>query len=283
MPSMKAIKRRISSVHSTQQIMKAMNLVSASKLQKAKALLNVISPLYDNVKLVMDGVQSSDEAAGSVYFQKRDVKNIAYLILTGDRGLCGGYNLNLSKAALALINSNDAQEKIITVGAKGWEYFRRRGKNIVKRYDSVQESVRYEDAERVGKRLIKMYLSGEADEVHIVYTHFETVLSHEPRSVKVLPLGKDPGAETADGIMTYDPDVPTFMEYAVPMYLNTVIYGAMAESNVCEQASRMTSMDAAARNAEEIIDDLTLAYNRKRQGAITQEITEIVSGANAIQ
>jgi F-type H+-transporting ATPase subunit gamma len=282
---MKAIKRRIGSVNSTQQIMKAMNLVAASKLQKAKTQLSVIRSLYDDIQLVMSGIRACDEAADSVFFQKRDVKNAAYLIITGDRGLCGGYNLNIGKETMQLFKSHaGVKEQIVVVGAKGNDYFRRRGKNIIKKYTSMAESASFEDAAEIGKLLFDLYSSGEADEVYIAYTHFESILTHQPRTVKILPLGGEPGGETASGgEMIYDPDIHSFLEYAVPMYLNTVIYGAMVESNVCEQASRMTSMDAAARNAEEIIDDLTLVYNRKRQGAITQEITEIVSGANAIQ
>ncbi|MCL1807882.1 MAG: ATP synthase F1 subunit gamma [Oscillospiraceae bacterium] len=287
MPSMKAIKRRITSVSSTQQIMKAMNLVAASKLQKARQQLNLIRPLYDNIKLVMDGVQSGGEALDSVYFQEREVKNIAYLIITGDRGLCGGYNINMCKEGRQLIHkhvkNHSSHEKIVIVGNKGRDYFKRRGKNVVKQYTCVSESVHYEDAERIGKFLTELYMSGEADEVYVVYTRFATVLSHEPSVIRLLPLGDEEGSGVQHGPMTYDPDVNTFMDYAVPMYLNTVIYGALAESNVCEWAARMTSMDAAAKNAEEIIDDLRLDYNRKRQGSITQEITEIVSGANAIQ
>jgi F-type H+-transporting ATPase subunit gamma len=282
---MKAIKRRIASVNSTQQIMKAMNLVAASKLQKAKVQLSTIRSLYDGIRLMMEGIHSCPEVGESVYFQQRKVENAAYLVITGDRGLCGGYNLNMGKEALALLNSHaDVQEKIIVVGSKGNDYFRRRGKNIVKKFTSMTESVSFEDAESIGKLLFDMYVSGEADEIYIAYTHFESILSHQPRVIRVLPLGGEPGGEApAAAEMIYDPDVHGFLDYAVPMYLSTVIYGAMVESNVCEQASRMTSMDAAARNAEEIIDDLTLVYNRKRQGAITQEITEIVSGANAIQ
>ena len=284
MPSMKAIKRRIASVNSTQQIMKAMNLVAASKVQKVKTQLNTIRPLYDNIQQVMDGIKSGEGSADSVYFQQCKAESMACLIITGDRGLCGGYNINVSKKALALVDGYEGHEKLIVVGAKGRDYFRRRGKNVVKQYPGLSETITYEDAERIGKRLMKMYTSGEVDEVYIAYTQFKTILSHEPCVMKILPLGGDEeGGGAQHTMMEYDPDVETFMDYAVPMYLNTVVYGALVESNVCEQASRMTSMDAATRNAEEIIDNLTLAYNRKRQGAITQEITEIVSGANAIQ
>jgi len=280
---MKAIKRRIGSVGSTQQIMKAMNLVAASKLQRAKAQLSLVRPLYSNIKTVMDGIRSGADLTDNIYFEKREAKNIAYLVVSGDRGLCGGYNLNLCKEAFALIEGSGAAEKIVTVGSKGGDYFRRRGKNIVKSYSAASEAEAYGNALAVGEYLLDMYKSGEVDEVYIAFTRFETILSQKPETLRLLPLGGGEKPEGPSGFMGYDPDVNTFLDHAVPMYINTIIYGAMVESNVCEQASRMTSMDAAARNAEEIIDTLTLVYNRKRQGAITQEITEIVSGANAIQ
>jgi F-type H+-transporting ATPase subunit gamma len=257
--------------------------VAASKLQRAKAQLSLVRPLYSNIKSVMDGVRSGADLTGNVYFEKREVKNAAHLIVSGDRGLCGGYNLNLAKEALSLIEAGAVPEKIVTVGSKGSDYFRRRGKNIVKSYTGVSEANAYGKAQEIGGYLLGLYKSGEVDEIYITFTHFETILAQEPQTVRVLPLGGAEEPAESSGHMIYDPDVHTFLDYAVPMYINTLVYGAMVESNVCEQASRMTSMDAAARNAEEIIDDLTLAYNRKRQGAITQEITEIVSGANAIQ
>jgi len=338
MASIKNIKRRIASVGNTQKIMKAMDLVAASKLQKAKSRLGDIRPLFDNMKTVMSGIKSSiaglelgyDEEAPP-FTEEREVKCIAYIVLTSDRGLCGGFNVNVSKEALALIDANDGvEEKIIAVGSKGWEYFRRRQKNVVKRFVSASELTVFEDAEEIGRMVSEMYTSGEVDEVYLVYTHFETVMSHTPCFEKLLPIRADSGGsgtddsgnadstesisstgsetdsisktasagvnaggssgDNADGaddesgndFMTYEPDVKTFITLAVPMYLNTSIYAAMIESTVCENASRMTSMDAAARNANEIIDDLTLEYNRKRQGIITQEITEIVSGANAL-
>ena len=344
MASVKNIKRRIASVGNTQKIMKAMDLVAASKLQKAKSRLGGIRPLFDNMKSVMGGIKASivglelelNEEAPP-FTEKREVKSVAYIVLTSDRGLCGGFNVNVSKETLALIESNEGtEEKIIAVGSKGWEYFRRRQKNVVKRYASASELTVFEDAEEIGTMVSNMYLSGEVDEVYLVYTHFETVMSHTPCIEKLLPIRADSdisvaskiytssetniagggnnndvvagennsgnnnnsganksklaGADTRDGTddtsgndyMTYEPDVKTFITLAVPMYLNTSLYAAMIESTVCENASRMTSMDAAARNANEIIDDLTLEYNRKRQGIITQEITEIVSGANAL-
>jgi len=280
---MKTIKRKIASVNSTKQIMKAMNLVAASKLQKAKMPLKLIRPMYNDLKLIMDGIQSSEGAGDSVYVQKRDVKSVAYLVMTSDRGLCGGYNMNISKEVLSHMSA-DAQEKLIVVGSKGYDYFRRRGKNVIERYLGITEPAFFECSQKIADQLISMYLNGDVDEIYIAYTQFGTILSHTPRVVKVLPISADDtGAEGGKrNSMTYDPDISTFMEHAVPMYLSTLVYGSMVESNACEQASRMTSMDAATRNAGEIIEDLTLVYNSKRQGAITQEIIEIISGANTI-
>jgi len=294
MATMKAIKKRISSVNNTKKIMKAMDLVAASKLQKARMRLENVLPLYENIKLVMDGIKASIRVGEETAFaQEREVKCIAYIVLTSDRGLCGGYNANASKEALACIQENkDKKEKIIAIGAKGSEYFRRRGKHVVFKCAGPSEATTYENAELIGDMAASMYKSGEVDEVYLIYTHFESILAHCPQVEKLLPLrrtGTGTGAGTGDdgdtGVveMSYDPDVGTFISYAVPMYLNVTIYGAMMESAVCEYASRMTSMDSATRNASEIIEDLTLEYNRKRQGLITQEITEIVSGANALK
>jgi F-type H+-transporting ATPase subunit gamma len=206
--------------------------------------------------------------------------------MTSDRGLCGGFNAVLSKEAYAFVEAHkDKDAKIIAVGTKGWDYFRRRGKQIAHRCGAASVATSFTDAEVLGNLVAEMYTSGEVDEVYIIYTHFESVLTHIPYIEKLLPLKMAAGDEfdTVNPIMSYDPDISTFIKNAVPMYLNITIFGAMMESAVCEEASRMTSMDSATRNATEIIDDLTLEFNRKRQGMITQEITEIVSGANALQ
>jgi len=285
MASMKAIKKRITSVNNTKKIMKAMNLVAASKLQKAKVRLDDIRPMYNDIKKVMENIRAGISDEMQVPFaDEREVKNIAYIVLTGDRGLCGSFNATISKEALAYVEAlKEKNAKIIAVGSKGWDYFRRRGKEIVFRCEGASEATAFADAEALGIKVAEMYTAGEVDEVYIVYTHFESVLTHIPYIERLLPLKMaasedfDPGSFT----MSYDPDIETFIANAVPMYLSITIFGAMMESAVCEQASRMTSMDSATRNATEILEDLTLEYNRKRQSMITQEITEIVSGANA--
>jgi len=261
-----------------------MNLVAASRLQKTKTQTDNIRPMYNNIKRIIDDIKSCEGIEKVVFAQQREVKNAVYILMTSDRGLCGGYNVNVSKEALAHINAHkDVEASIITIGSKGWEYFKRRGKNILHRYPAASESTAVENAEAIGKIVADMYKSGEADEVYLVYTHFESILSHIPYIVKLLPISAEPDDQAFPGTKEYEPDIHTFLDSAVPMYLNMYIYGAMMESAVCEQAARMTSMDAASRNATAIIDELTLEYNRNRQGMITQEITEIVSGANALQ
>jgi len=287
MASIKAIKKRLTSVSNTKKIMKAMNLVAASKLQKAKSRLDDIRPMYSDIKVVMEKIREGISEDETIPFaEEREVKNTAYIILTSDRGLCGGFNATISKEALAHVEAHkSSKEKIIAVGSKGWDYFRRRGKDVILRCEAASEATAFTDAEVLGNRVADMYTSGEVDEVYIIYTHFESVLAHVPFIEKLLPLKMKAGSDSglATTFMTHDPDISTFISHAVPMYLNITIFGAMMESAVCEQACRMTSMDSATRNASDIIDDLTLDYNRKRQGMITQEITEIVSGANALQ
>lgn len=280
MQSMKLIKRRISSVKSTKKIMRAMDLVATSKLQKAKARMNDALPLINETKRVIDKLKSLETTADNVFVKQREIKNTAYVVITSDRGLCGGYNVNISHKALLDMDDGQKSEKIFAVGLRGWEYFKRRGKNIVKKYAGVSETALYEDAEAIGNVLAPLYISGEIDEIYVAYTKFESMISHLPCVEKVFPVAAGEGEADTAAAMEYDPDADTFLTHVAPMYLNVFIYGAMVHSVACEQAARMVSMDAASNNATDIIEDLSRMYNRIRQGAITQEINEIVSGAN---
>ena len=284
MPSMKALKRRITSVNNTQQIMKAMNLVAASKVQRNRTKFESVRSMFEQSKdFITNGVVHQD-ALESPYYEKREVKRTAYIVITGERGLCGSYNANISKIVIAHMNDGAKSEKVVAVGAKCKEYFVRRAKKVVEDHKGVLEHVQFYDASVIAQQAVDMYNSNDpeerVDEVFIAYTQFETLLSHHPTIVKLLPF--EPSSEDTRLEEIYEPDVVTYLTKAVPIYLTMFVYGAMIESAVCEQASRMTSMDSAARNAGEIAEDLTLQYNRQRQGAITQEISEIVGGANAI-
>jgi len=284
MASIKVIKRRIASVTTTKKIMKAMNMVAASKLQKDKVRLEAARPFVDASRANIDNVRHCENAGDNIYFQQRDVKNIAYLIITSDRGLCGGYNTNLAEEALRHIESSGKKAKIVAVGIKGYDYFIRHGKKVLRRFDDVLETAFYEDAERIGNYLTALYSLGKADEVYMAYTEYKSALSHIPQVVKLLPLGPEAEPKNISLCdMEYEPNVSEYLGHAIPMYISAYIYAALLESSTCEQAARMVSMDAATENATEIINKLTQTYNRRRQSAITQEISEIVGSANSIQ
>jgi len=280
MASMRDIKRRIKSVNSTQQITKAMNLVASSKLTKAKNRLMDTRPFFGETRKVIAGIVGGSKGVSHPFLQKREVRKKAVILITGDRGLCGGYNTNVSKAAMACID-NVNNVSAVTVGSKGREFLKRRGVNIIKAYTGISENPDYSDALSIGRLALDLFTKEEADEVYLAYTEFISTLSSEPKLIKILPV--DPGEfdEEVSGqaLTIYEPSEEAVLDYVIPKYVNTVIFGAMVESAVCELGARMTAMDSATENASEMIDSLNLLYNRARQSAITQEITEIVGGS----
>ncbi|MCL1864094.1 MAG: ATP synthase F1 subunit gamma [Defluviitaleaceae bacterium] len=309
MPSMKAIKRRRLTVKNISQITKAMNLVATSKLQRARNNKAAIGrPVQDTFDIVYKTV--SDESALEQPFVKpREVKNTAYVLITSNRGLCGGYNSNACKALAAHVKENGTNPVILPLGNKGRDYYKRRNGNLVD-VPSPSETPSLAEAKQVADKLVKMYEDGQIDEVYLVYTQFFTVLSLEPIVRKVLPITPDymrrvVGVDIEDGEswedlgffakpdsnpasalnreIEFDSGMENVLRSVIPWYLSMYIYAAMASSALCEQAARMTSMDSATKNAGDIIEKLTLQFNRQRQSIITQEITEIVSGANALQ
>ncbi len=282
MPSMKDIKQRMSNVRTTRQIIRAMDMVAATKLHKARIRLEGARPLYNAMQQSIAGLSHCEEAAQHAFVARREVKNTAYLVITSNKGLCGGYNINVSEKALAHMEQG-RNEKIIVAGTKGYEYFRRYHKNILYRITDIPEAQIYETAGRMGERICSLYLSGEVDEVYLAYTYFESTLSHLPRLERVLPVPIEAGGGPEANQMEYEPDVHTFIDHLVPLYLHTCFFAASAESVACEYAARMVNMDSAGKNATEVIDDLKRMYNRKRQAAITQELNEIVGGANILE
>ena len=279
MPSMKSIKRRIKSVNATKKIMKAMNMVSASKLQKARIQLNAARPFLSEASRVIDNLKNCNERLESIFVKQRQVNNTAYVVITSDRGLCGSFNTNVAEKAHSHMKEGK-NEHVIALGLKGRDYLRRRGKNVLRSYAGISETAFYEDAVSIASILASLYTSGEVDEAYLAYTHFESTLTYVPRLVKILPLSIEREAVKKVDEMKYERDVNYFLDHAIPMYLSALIYAALAESLACEQAARMMSMDSAVKNASDIIDKLTRTYNRRRQAYITQEISEIVSGAN---
>ncbi len=282
MASMRDIKRRIKSVNSTQQITKAMNLVASSKLTRAKNRLMDTRPFFQETKSVIAGIVNGSKGISHPYLEKREVKNKAVILITGDRGLCGGYNANVSKIAMTCVDDIN-KVSAITVGSKGKEFLRRKGLNIVDSYVGISENPEYSHALRIGQLALDLFTKGEVDEVYLAYTEFISTISSEPKLIKVLPVDvnefTNDGESSEQALTIYEPDEEAVLEYVIPKYVNTVIFGAMVESAVCELGARMTAMDSATENASEMIDSLNLLYNRARQGAITQEITEIVGGS----
>lgn len=281
MSSMRNIKQRISNISSVEQIIKAMDMVASTKLIKARTRLEGVRPIYHELKRMVEEAGYHDDAKKHSFYEEHEVKNSLYIILTSDGGLSGGYNINISAKALDHMNQGK-NEKILVVGAKGKEYFKKKGKNIIHTIIDMEDAQVYFNAEKLAEWIMDSYLSGETDEVFIAYTRFDTVLSYVPIVEKLLPAGAEVTEHESHSHKKYEPDINTFIDHIIPLYLHMNLFRAFSEANTSEQAARMVSMDAAGKNASEMIEDLTLMYNRKRQADITQELSEIVGSANIL-
>ena len=282
MASMRDIKRRIKSVNSTQQITNAMYLVASSKLNKAKSRLEDTRPFFTETRKVIANIVNGSSGINHPFLETREVKSRAIIVITGDRGLCGGYNANVNKIAMTAIK-NKENDKIIAVGNKSKEFFKSRC-NLKESFTNISENPTYEDALKIGRLALEMFTSEEVDEVYLAYTEFISTLASEPKLIKLFPLDvndfkNNDTPSNAGSLTIYEPSEEEVLEYVIPKYVNTVIHGALVESTVCELGARMTAMDSATENAEEMKNTLNLIYNRARQSAITQEITEIVGGS----
>lgn len=282
--SMGDIKRRIRSVSSTKQITKAMELVSSAKLRKAREKLERTRPYYQTIVRSIQEILSGTTGIRHPFLIKREVKNKAYIVLTGDRGLAGGYNSNAIKMAESQITDKESTS-IIAVGQKARDHFKRRGYKIAGEYLHISEDPEFLDAQSIGNLVVELYKKGEVDEVSLVYTQFKSVISQDPKVIKLLPAeGINEGDEKKKTtLIEYEPSPEEVLDYLIPKYIQSAIYGALIESSASEQGARRTAMESATDNAEEMIDDLKLVYNRARQASITQEISEIVGGAEALK
>jgi F-type H+-transporting ATPase subunit gamma len=209
---------------------------------------------------------------------QRTVRKTAWIVIGGDRGLAGGYNSNVLKLAYSHMESKDVT--VLPIGKKAADFFRSRGSEILTDSYAEAEEIGVGDCFSIAKLLCKQYLSGEVDEVFVAYTNFVSVLSQVPATIQILPLLRQESEEQASaGDIVYEPDSNTVFDAIIPEYVGGMLYGALCESRASEQAARRTAMDSATKNADEMIEDLSLKYNRARQAAITQEITEIVAGS----
>lgn len=284
MASMRDIKRRKESVQSTQQITKAMKLVSTVKLQRAKAAAENAKPYFDKMFATVTSILEKTGKVNHPYLMENGSDKKAVIVISGNRGLAGGYNSNISKAVIeeGLKPENTV---IYGVGRKGIEFLSRRGYEIAEDNSDMIDEPLFADAAELGKHVLEAYSAGEIGEIYLAYTRFKNTVVHEPTVIKLLPVEFsedqiEEGKKTTP--MNFEPEPEEALDLIVPKYVNSLIYGAFMESVASENGARMQAMDSATSNADEMIATLSLAYNRARQGAITQELTEIISGAEAI-
>lgn len=275
--STKEIKTRIRSMESTKQITKAMEMVASSKLRRAQAQVIASRPYFQLLSNAISKIASTGQDFSSPYLTVRPVKKTAYIVIAGDRGLAGGYNSNLFKLVMSEIKGKDVT--VLPIGKKTVDYFRSHNLPTLTSEYAQAEDITLGDCFTLAKSLCKQFLSGAFDEICIAYTDFVSVLSQTPATRTLLPLQPEKAEGTGAGDILYEPDSTSVFERIIPEYLGGVLYGALCESRASEQAARRTAMDSATQNAEEMIADLSLQFNRARQAAITQEITEIVAGS----
>ena len=278
--SSKDIKNRIRSMESTKQITKAMEMVAASKLRQAQARVLASRPYFEILYNTINDIVKSNRDFTSPYLVPREGNRVLYIVISGDRGLAGGYNSNILKLCAAEMEGKEAT--VLPIGKKSVDFFQNHGFKVMTTAHAEAAEVSIGECFSIAKAVAEAYLAGEFDEIRIGYTNFVSVLSQTPSTMRLLPLMRGPSEENHPGSgMLYEPNDEEVFASIVPEYLGGILYGALCESRCAEQAARRTAMDSATSNAEDMIADLSLKYNRARQAAITQEITEIVAGAEA--
>jgi len=288
MPSLRDIKRKITSVKKTQQITKAMKMVAAAKLRRAQDRVIAARPYARKMLAVIANLAGRVERAQHPLLAKREPKRVKLLVLTSDRGLCGAYNTNIVRKAVEAVRELQAAGKEVTVnvvGRKGRDFFRKRAVYKLGKVWSELGMIDYEKAADVGKNIVERFAAGETDEVYLLYNEFKSVMQQKVTLDKLLPV--EPPAE-ADPFMAaveylYEPSAEAILSSILPKHIEVQIYRSMLESQASEMGSRMTAMDSATRNARDMIERLTLKFNKQRQAAITKEISEIVGGAEALK
>jgi len=284
MASMRDIKRRKGSIQSTQQITKAMKLVSTVKLQRAKGRAESSKPYFDAMYQTVNSVLALSSGLEHPYLTGGASDAVGVIVITSNRGLAGGYNSNIVKLVKEA-GFDPETTQIYNIGKKGREGLVRAGYTITEDYSDVIDSHAYPDAMYIGKQVLSDFTQGKIGSLYLAYTRFKNTVVHEPTLLKLLPV--DPAGvevEEADSkmVMNFEPEEEDALELIVPKYINSLIFGGMTEAVASENGARMQAMDSATSNAEDMISKLSLQYNRARQGAITQELTEIIAGANAI-
>ena len=284
MATMRAIKRRKESIQSTEQITKAMKLVSTVKLQKARARAESPKPYFEAMYTTVAAMLAQSGNIMNPYLQSGASQKKAIIVITSNRGLAGGYNANVCRLVMESgIPKEDAL--LYTIGQKGKEILSHKGYALASDYSEVINAPLYSDAAAIGKEILQAFADDQIGEIYLAYTSFKNTVTHEPKLLKLLPVEMDTeniSREEQLTPMNYEPEEDEAIGRIIPKYLCSLIYGALLEAAASENGARMQAMDSATSNAEKMIDDLTLMYNRARQSSITQELTEIIGGAEAL-
>lgn len=284
MGSLREIETRINSTKKTSQITRAMQMVSASKLNRAELNAKAFVPYMDKVQEVAASIAAGTDVEHPM-LTSRPVKKTAYIVITADRGLCGGYNSNMIRKVSNTIAERHASKDdvvIFAIGRKGSDFFTKRGYNVIDSVIGLSDHPTFAEIKEIANKAVGMFTEGTYDELYMYYTHYVSAISHEITEQKVLPL-TDIAQDTATSSYEFEPSGEAILEVLLPQYAESLIFGALLDSKASEHAASMTAMKSATDNAGELIDSLTLQFNRARQAAITQEITEIIGGVAALE
>jgi F-type H+-transporting ATPase subunit gamma len=290
MATLRDIKQRIKGVKSTQQITKAMKMVAAAKLRRATDAIINARPYARKIQTLLSHLASNDDLLSNPLFISREVKNVAVVVVTADRGLCGAFNTNIIREATRYIQEELQQQNIshslFCLGKKGSDFFSKRNYNVVQKYPGIFASLNYSVAQRLSDQLISGFLNGEFDKVILIFNEFKSIIQQKIVVEQFLPIPVNDNKISeshSEANYIYEPNQKAIFEYLIPKHLKAQLWRVLLESNAAEFAARMTAMDNATTNAKELIRTLNLKYNKERQAAITKEILEIVSGANALK
>lgn len=285
MPSAREINKRIKSVTNTQQITKAMKMVSSVRLRRAQERALATAPYTEKIEGMLKRLSAAMSDGTSPLFEAREVKRTAYIIVGSDKGLAGAFNSNINKAMVSVLKGKKRSDSYLLVtGRKPVEYLKHLHITPEFKLSGFSDKPTFAEAQKVSHEAVRLFLDGEVDEVYLIYTHFRSALSQDVKIAKMLPIPKPEGeTEGPKEEYIFVPDADEVMNSLLPQYLDTFVYNGMLQSAASELGSRMTAMTSATDNASELIEKLTVHYNKVRQAGITNELNEIVSGANALQ
>jgi F-type H+-transporting ATPase subunit gamma len=288
MATLRDIKNRIKGVKSTQQITKAMKMVAAAKLRRAQESVINARPYARKISELISHLMTDEDKANNPYIVVRKIKNVAYVIVTADRGLCGAFNNNILKEAIRQLNSNEASapgiiSHVYCIGKKSFDFYKKREYPLAGNASGIFSSLKYEAALNISNELIAKYLDGTFDKIIIIYNEFKSIIQQRIVTEQFLPIpAKLNNADENKPVdFIFEPGEKEIFNYLLPKHLKAQMWRILLESNAAELGAKMTAMDNATTNAKELIRTLQLTYNKERQSAITKEILEIVSGANA--